>query len=89
MINLEHSIAINCTPERLFDWFMNLDKNFIKRNTNHKNFVKVTGRMQVGDMVYFAQCINGKWIKNKVTISDINTNENGWTLEAVTPPFAK
>ena len=89
MIKLEHSITINCTPDRLFDWFMHLEKNFTKWNTNHKKFVKVTGGMQVGDKVYFEQCINGKWFKNKVTISVINKNKNGWTIEAVTPPFAK
>ena len=89
MVRLEHTIAINCTPDRLFDWFMNLDRNFTKWNTNHKKFVKVTGGMQVGDKVYFEQCISGKWFKNKVTISAINKSENRWTIEAVTPPFAK
>jgi hypothetical protein len=89
MIKLEHSITINCTPDRLFDWFMNLDRNFTKWNTNHKKFVKVTGGMKVGDQVYFEQCISGKWFKNKVTISAINKSENGWTIEAVTPPLAK
>jgi len=89
MIKPEHSIAINCTPDRLFDWFINLDKNFTKWNTNHKKFVKVTGGMEVGDKVYFEQCIRGKWFKNKVTISAINKSENGWTIEALNPPFAK
>jgi len=89
MIKLEHSIAIDCTPERLFDWFMNLDRNFTTWNTNHKKFVKFSGGMQVGDKVYFEQCISGKWFNNKVTISDIKKSENGWTIEAVTPPFAR
>jgi hypothetical protein len=89
MIKLEHSIVINCTPDQLFDWFINLDKNFTKWNTNHKKFVKVTGGMEVGDKVYFEQCISGKWFKNKVTISTINKSENGWKIEAVTPPFVK
>jgi hypothetical protein len=52
MIKLEHSIVINCTLDQLFNWFINLDKNFIKWNTNHKKFVKVTGGMEVGDKVY-------------------------------------
>jgi len=89
MIKLEHSIVINCTPDGLFDWFMNLDKNFTKWNTNHKKFVKFTGGMELGDKVYFEQCISGKWFKNKVTISAINKGKNGWTIEAVTPPFFK
>jgi hypothetical protein len=89
MIKLEHSILINCTLDQLFNWFINLDKNFIKWNTNHKKFVKVTGGMEVGDKVYFEQCISGKWFKNKVTISAVNKSENGWTIEAITPPFAK
>jgi hypothetical protein len=89
MIKLEHTIEINCNPDSLFEWFINLDKNFTIWNTNHKKFVKVTGGTHVGDKVYFEQCISGKWLENKVTISTINKNENGWKIEAVTPPFAR
>jgi hypothetical protein len=53
----------------LFDWFNNLEKNFTKWNVNHKKFVKVTGGMDIGDIVYFEQCINGKWFRDKVTIA--------------------
>lgn len=89
MIKLEHSVEINCSPDRLLEWFLNLDRNCIKWNTNHKKFVKVTGGMNVGDRVYFEQCINGKWFKNNVTISVLEKSYKGWRIEAVTPPLAR
>jgi hypothetical protein len=68
MITLKDSIEIDASIDRLLDWFMNIDKNFTKWNPNHKKFEMITGGNDVGDIVYFEQCVNGIWYKVKARI---------------------
>jgi hypothetical protein len=88
MIILHDAIEINTSPEMLFDWFINLDKNFPLWHPNHIKFLKITGGMNLGDVVRFEERISGKWFKFNVIITKIETTANGWIIEAKTPPFA-
>jgi hypothetical protein len=67
---------------------MNLDKHFTKWHPNHTKFVKITGGMDVGDVVRFEEKIDGKWFKFNVKITKIEKTANGWRIEVKTPPFA-
>ncbi|MDI6603287.1 MAG: SRPBCC family protein [Patescibacteria group bacterium] len=81
MIILEDSIKIKTTPEKIFDWFKNLDKHFTEWSPCHTKFVKVTGGMDEGDIVYCEQCCEGKWYKEKVKITKIEKDSSGWRIE--------
>jgi hypothetical protein len=70
MITLKDSIEIDTRVDQLFDWLMNLDKNFTRWNSNHKKFEKITGGNDVGDVVYFEQCVGGIWYRIKARIID-------------------
>jgi hypothetical protein len=84
MITIKDSIEIKTTPERIFDWFENLDKHFTEWHPNHKKFVKVTGGMNEGDVVYFEQCCEGRWFKVKGKITKMEKNKKGWRAELKT-----
>jgi len=43
VIALKDSIEIKTTPEKIYNWFMNMDnKRFTEWHPNHKKFVRVT-----------------------------------------------
>jgi hypothetical protein len=88
MITLTDSIKINTTPEEIFDWFINLDKNFTQWHPNHNKFIKVTGGMNEGDIVRYEERIDGKCYKFNAKISKIEKTKNGWQIE-VKAPFSK
>jgi hypothetical protein len=75
MITLRDSIEIETTLDNLFNWFKDLEKNFSKWHPNHKKFQKVTGGDDVGDIIYFEQCVGGIWykIKGKITAREKST----------------
>jgi hypothetical protein len=82
MISLKDSIEIKATPEKIFDWFINMDnKSFTEWHPNHKKFVRVTGGMEEGDIVYAEECVSGIWYKLKLKITKIERSENGWKVE--------
>jgi len=85
MLTLQHSIEINTTVEKLYDWFMNLDKNFTKWHPNHTKFVKLTGGFNDGDVIRFEEKIDEKWFKFNFKIAKIERSENGWSVEAKAP----
>jgi hypothetical protein len=82
IITLENSIEIKTTPEKIFNWFKNMDnKRFREWHPNHRKFVKVTGGMDEGDVLYFEEYINGKWFKLKIKITKIEKSEKGWRAD--------
>ena len=81
MITLKDSIEIKTTPEKIFDWFKNLNKHFTKWSPCHKKFVKLTGGMDVGDIVYYEQCCEGEWYRVKNKITKIEQREQGWEID--------
>jgi hypothetical protein len=81
MIELKDSIEIKTTINDLYNWFMNLEKNFTKWHPNHKKFEKVTGGDDVGDVIYFEQCVSGVWYKIKGEITAKDKNKNSFRFE--------
>lgn len=81
MISLEDSIEINTTVDHLYDWLINLDRNFPKWNANHGKFLKVTGGNAVGDIIYFEECVEGIWYKIRGKITVIEKKDDFFTIE--------
>lgn len=82
MITLKDSIEIKTTPEKIYNWFMNMDnKRFTEWHPNHKKFVRVTGGMDEGDIIYFEECVSGVWYKVKCKITGIEKSKRGWKAE--------
>jgi len=85
MITLQDSIEINTTPEKILNWFQNLDKHFTDWHPNHTKFEKITGGMDEGDIIRFEECIDGKWFKFNFKIHKIDKTKNGWRAEFKAP----
>ena len=85
MLTLEDSIEIKTTPSKLLAWFMDLDRHFTEWHPNHTKFEKVTGGMEVGDIIRFEERIKGKWFKFNFTITEKNITDRGWTIETRAP----
>ena len=81
MITLKDSIEIKTTPKKVFDWFKNLDKYFTEWHPNHKKFIKVTGGLNEGDIIYFEECVDGKWFKIKCKITRIEKKDRCWRAD--------
>jgi hypothetical protein len=84
MIELIDSIEINTTTDVVYDWLMKLDENFTKWNSNHKKFEKISGGVEVGDQIYFEQCVGGVWYKIKGEISVKERDEDKFQIEFIT-----
>lgn len=78
MITIKDTVEIKATPEKIFNWFKNLDKHFTKWHPNHKKFVKVTGNLNEGDVIYFEECVDGRMFRIKCKITKIEKEEWGW-----------
>jgi len=80
MITLRDSIEIKTTPDKLYNWFMDLDKHFTEWHPNHIKFEKVTGGTDVGDIIYFEERVGGILYKVKGEIIRKEKNKNGFRL---------
>ena len=55
MLTFTDSIQINVPPEKVYDWFLNMDKNFVKWHPNHTKYTLLSGGMNVGDTIHFEE----------------------------------
>ncbi|BDZ68120.1 SRPBCC family protein [Methanobacterium ferruginis] len=81
MITLKDSVTINTTLEKLYNWLINLDENFVKWHPNYVKFEKLTGSMDVGDWIYFEENVNGTIYKIKGKITRKEINKNGFRVD--------
>jgi hypothetical protein len=74
MITLKDSIEIKTTPEKIFEWFRNLDKHYRSWHPDHVKWVNETGGLNEGDIVYYEEYIHGKLhkIRSKITKAEEN-----------------
>lgn len=75
MITLKDSIEIKTTPEKIEEWFKNLDKHYLEWYPDHVKFVKVTGGMNEGDIFYFEEYLHGKLHKIRSKITKVEKNK--------------
>jgi uncharacterized protein YndB with AHSA1/START domain len=73
---LKHSIEIETSPERIWEFFVNLDKNYtIWHPQDHVLFKWTKGEpLEVGSAFYAEQYVKGKLTKFKGTCVDIVPN---------------
>ena len=57
-----------------------LTNNFVRWNVRHKEVKYLTGGKEVGDKVYFAQCVEGVWYKVKAVITEKQMDDNLFNL---------
>ncbi len=68
MITLKDTIDINAPLESLYEWLSNFDKHFIEWSPYHTEFKKITGGLEVGDILEFTEVVNNISYKIKVKI---------------------
>lgn len=85
MITLKHSIEINTTPEKIFNWMKNLNKHFVKWHPNHTKFEFGREGLKVGGSVYFEERIEGKDFDFDFKITKVGKTKKGWIAEFERP----
>lgn len=70
MVELKDSVEIQAPVDSVYQWFLELDKNFVKWHPNHKAFKLLSGGTQVDDKIYFEEKVNGVLYAIKGKISD-------------------
>ena len=74
MTTLKHSIEIRASPEKVFSWLMNLDKNYRKWHPDHIKWVNEEGSLSEGKTAYYEEYIHGKPHKIRARITKLEKN---------------
>jgi len=72
---IKDSIEIKTTPEKIFDWFKNIDKHYKEWHPDHVKWVNETGGLDEGDIVYYEEYLHGKLHKIRSKITKIEENK--------------
>lgn len=75
MITLKDTIEIKTTPDKIAEWLRNVDKHYKDWHPDHVRFVKVTGGLEVGNIFYFEEYLQGKLYKGRYRITKIEENK--------------
>ncbi|MDI6603456.1 MAG: SRPBCC family protein [Patescibacteria group bacterium] len=75
MITLKHSTEIKTTPENIYNWFKNINKNYKKWHPDHVKWINETGGLGEGDIVYYEEYVHGKLHSNRSKITKIEENK--------------
>jgi len=75
-IVLEDTIEINTTPDKIWEFWVNMDKNYKAWHPqDHILFRWTKGRpMEEGSTIYAEETVGGKLLKGKVTCVDVVPN---------------
>jgi len=70
---LRDTIDVACAPERVFQFFEDMEAHYLPWHPDHKVFRWATGRgLAVGNAFYFEEMIAGKLLKKKVMFTRID-----------------
>jgi hypothetical protein len=74
---LKHSIEINTTPKKIWDFFKNIEENYTKWHPkDHLKFKWISGKpLDLGSSLYSEQYVFGKIQKYNGYISDVTHNK--------------
>lgn len=75
MITLEDSIDINTTPETIYNWICNLEKNYKKWHPDHVKCINITGELRVGTVIHTEEYLHGKLHKINMKLVKLVQNE--------------
>ena len=72
---LSDSIEINTSPERVYEWFINIDQNYKEWHPDHVKAIWLTeNKMKVGSKLYSEEYIHGELHKIKFKCTNIEPN---------------
>lgn len=80
MVVLKDSVTIDTSMDTLYQWFLNLDKNFVNWHPNHKTFELRSGGTEIGDKIYFEELVDGTLYKIEGKIITKNKLADNFTL---------
>lgn len=61
MITLRDSVEIRTTPEKVFEWFMHFDENYVSWHPDHVKCSYLKGRrLEEGSVLYVEEYLHGK-----------------------------
>ncbi len=72
---LKNSIEIKTTPDKIFKFLTNLDKHYQEWHPDHVKYVKETGGVNEGDIVYYEEYYQGKLYKARSKITKVEINK--------------
>lgn len=75
MVTVKNSIKIRSTPDEIFKWLKNLDKNYRAWHPDHVKWITKTGNLDVGSTAYYEEYLHGDLHKSKAKIVDIEENK--------------
>jgi len=78
---LKNSIEIRTSPEKVGEWLTNLDKHYKEWHPDHVRWVKVTGGVDVGDVVYIEEYIAGRLVKARSKVTKIEKTDKKFMME--------
>jgi hypothetical protein len=74
MQTLEDSIEIKTTPEKIFNWLINLDKHYKEWHPDHVKCINETREVKEGSIFYSEEYLHGELHKIKMKITKIEKN---------------
>ncbi len=80
MITLKDSIEINTSLDNLYDWINNLDEHFIDWSPYHTEFKKLTGGLEVNDILQFTEVVDNTPYNIKVKILKKEKTDNDFIV---------
>lgn len=76
-MRLKDSIWIRATPAQVFDFFEEMDRNYLLWHPNHRLFRWESGRgVKEGTVFYFEEVIGGKLMKKRVHFTRVEPNRH-------------
>ncbi len=78
---VRNSIEIRTSPEKVGEWLTNLDKHYKEWHPDHVRWVKVTGGVDVGDVVYIEEYIAGRLVKARSKVTKIEKIDKKFMME--------
>ncbi len=93
-MTLEDSVEIRTAPDRIFDFFEHMDRNYQSWHPDHVVFKWVEGSsLKEGAVFYFEEYIAGKLLKKRVRFTRIEADKHiefaptFWLLRLFLPRF--
>ncbi len=74
MTVLKHSIEIGASPEKIFSWLMDLERNYRKWHPDHIKWANEEGSISEGKTAVYEEYIHGKPHRIRARITKLEKN---------------
>lgn len=76
MITLRDSVEIRTTPEKVFEWFMHFDENYVSWHPDHVKCSYLKGKQfEEGSVLYAEEYLHGKLHRMKFLTREVEPNK--------------